>query len=472
MQIKRFEAADMTEALRLVKREFGDDAVILSAKEVRPRGFFSALRKKSVEITAAADYPNDESRETAAFPGLLAQQLDTESENDRVSLSAASATIKPFVPQTNPAFHPTPIRKNRRMFTETKDLAIQRQPISDCSDMSPDNTVSKTSGAAANTDTTAIATGRQPPETTALIEKPFYQADSGQSIIALVGPSGAGKSATVAKLARHCVAVEKKRTGLISLDRFRIGANGMLAAVARLMNLPLAIVYDADQLQTAIKDLAEADVVMIDTPGMGASDSSLMAEVGSLLGKAHADEIHLVVNATVRDEVLAATAKTFLPVGVNRLLLTHMDEIENSGAVLKLQEKINLPLSFFGDGVDLFTNLQQASLDRLNSYCGNVQCAGHRVTAFPGKTDRLNVQATGHRDTSGSEKYVANCNSELFHHLTCKSVKRINAENIAAFDSIEQALSNGFKPCRACCSIGRLRKPIASTFGYQRASAI
>jgi flagellar biosynthesis protein FlhF len=57
MQIKRFEAADMTEALRLVKREFGDNAVILSAKEVRPGGFFSALRKKSVEITAATDYP-------------------------------------------------------------------------------------------------------------------------------------------------------------------------------------------------------------------------------------------------------------------------------------------------------------------------------------------------------------------------------------------------------------------------------
>jgi flagellar biosynthesis protein FlhF len=39
MQIKRFEAEDMTEALRLVKRDFGDDAVILSAKEVRPGGF-------------------------------------------------------------------------------------------------------------------------------------------------------------------------------------------------------------------------------------------------------------------------------------------------------------------------------------------------------------------------------------------------------------------------------------------------
>jgi flagellar biosynthesis GTPase FlhF len=67
MQIKRFEADDMTEALRLVKRECGDEAVILSAKEVRPGGFFSALRKKRVEITAATDYPMNHARESDRF---------------------------------------------------------------------------------------------------------------------------------------------------------------------------------------------------------------------------------------------------------------------------------------------------------------------------------------------------------------------------------------------------------------------
>ena len=88
MQIKRFEAADMTEALRLVKREFGDDAVILSAKEVRPGGFFSALRKKSVEITAATDYPVDKGGKRNDFSGLLSKHLNTDAETDRVSLSS------------------------------------------------------------------------------------------------------------------------------------------------------------------------------------------------------------------------------------------------------------------------------------------------------------------------------------------------------------------------------------------------
>jgi methylphosphotriester-DNA--protein-cysteine methyltransferase len=67
---------------------------------------------------------------------------------------------------------------------------------------------------------------------------------------------------------------------------------------------------------------------------------------------------------------------------------------------------------------------------------------------------------------------VANRNSELFHHPTCKSVKRINAENIAAFNSAEQAMDEGFKPCRACCDISMIRKPVTEGVGYQRARAI
>jgi len=35
MQIKRFEAKNMTEALRLVKKELGSEAVILSARSLK-----------------------------------------------------------------------------------------------------------------------------------------------------------------------------------------------------------------------------------------------------------------------------------------------------------------------------------------------------------------------------------------------------------------------------------------------------
>jgi flagellar biosynthesis GTPase FlhF len=56
MQIKRFEAKTMTAALKMVKDEFGPEAVILSARTLRQnRGLFGAARSSGVEVTAAMD---------------------------------------------------------------------------------------------------------------------------------------------------------------------------------------------------------------------------------------------------------------------------------------------------------------------------------------------------------------------------------------------------------------------------------
>lgn len=51
MQVKKFEATSMQEALRVIKREMGPNAIILSVKENRKR--FGIMSKASVEVTAA-----------------------------------------------------------------------------------------------------------------------------------------------------------------------------------------------------------------------------------------------------------------------------------------------------------------------------------------------------------------------------------------------------------------------------------
>ena len=56
MQIKRFEAKNMTTALRLIKDELGPDAVVLSARSMRKgKGFFGSMKYAGVEVTAAID---------------------------------------------------------------------------------------------------------------------------------------------------------------------------------------------------------------------------------------------------------------------------------------------------------------------------------------------------------------------------------------------------------------------------------
>ena len=466
MQIKRFESSDMTEALRLVKREFGDNAVILSAKEIRPGGFFSALRKKSVEITAATDYPVDDSRDSDEFSGLLAEHLNGEEESDRVSLSSSPKTLMPFVRKAPEFSHQPPVAERQRTQQVRKVSIKEQELIPDAvkSDMEIKRRRREDEG--------SIAKRTLNSDSNRMIAEPFYRDIEAQKIIALVGPCGVGKTTAVAKLAWHCLVDEKKRTGLISLDRFRIGANGMLARTANIMNLPLTIVHDAGQLQSALTDLRDVDVVLIDTPGISSKDSSMMDDICALLRFADPDETHLVVSATVRDDVFEATVNAFSPLGVNRLLFTRMDEHIREGVALNLLKKGGLPSSFYSDGVDLFDGLQESAADKLAGFLPNSEPAGGRVTVFSRKREQIKTGSVSCDDNSDSVHYVANRNSELFHHPTCKSVKRINAENITAFKNLEQAMDEGFKPCRACCDISMIRKSVNGSFGFQRASAL
>src|SRR5262252_3857169 len=76
MYVKRFEAADMAEALRLVKLELGPDAVILSTRQIKKGGgAFGIFGRSFVEVTAAVDreavdplQPAPQSRALAAAP--------------------------------------------------------------------------------------------------------------------------------------------------------------------------------------------------------------------------------------------------------------------------------------------------------------------------------------------------------------------------------------------------------------------
>jgi methylphosphotriester-DNA--protein-cysteine methyltransferase len=47
---------------------------------------------------------------------------------------------------------------------------------------------------------------------------------------------------------------------------------------------------------------------------------------------------------------------------------------------------------------------------------------------------------------------VANHNSILFHHPECAWAKRIKPENRIVFQSVEDAASKQYIPCKTCCS--------------------
>ncbi len=471
MQIKRFEAADMTEALRMVKREFGDDAVILSAKAVRAGGFFNPLRKKQVEITAAKDHPechDDADREPAndaarshdrpgdGFSGLLLDRLAAESTGDRVCLS--SSAFRQALPDRRPA--------TDEPATTDEPAPAGENACAAASALAGDARQSRGGNPAA-------LVARTPWHSDHRVSVPFDRHAHQRQTIALVGRCGAGKSTTVAKLACYCHVTAKRQLGLISLDRFRIGANAMLARVAKLMDQPLIVVRDVRQMQSALNDLAHVDVVLIDTPGIGPADHDVLDDVRRMLAVAQPDETHLVVNASVREDVFDATVNAFSRMGADRLLPTHLDEIASTGVPAQLLKASPLPCAFYCDGIDLFNDLHPTGFDRITPVGSALaKPAAGQVTPLNRRRHAEPVLRSTDDRGSHAVQFVANRNSEMFHHSSCKSVKLINSENITVFDNVEGAMAAGFKPCRACCDVSGIKRSTTGAYGHSQARAI
>lgn len=73
MEVKKFEAATLAEALKVVKRALGPEAIILSTKN--NRGGWGLMNKASVEVTATVS-SEAFSRKANAESGLTESQRE------------------------------------------------------------------------------------------------------------------------------------------------------------------------------------------------------------------------------------------------------------------------------------------------------------------------------------------------------------------------------------------------------------
>src|SRR3954470_3548672 len=84
MQVKKFEAATMAEALKVIKRELGPEAIILSTKHIKSG--FGLMSKASVEVTAAV--AEKDLRKKAAAEKNLPQDVKEKIWNSKASKQA------------------------------------------------------------------------------------------------------------------------------------------------------------------------------------------------------------------------------------------------------------------------------------------------------------------------------------------------------------------------------------------------
>ncbi|HQS81901.1 MAG TPA: flagellar biosynthesis protein FlhF [Thiobacillus sp.] len=164
---------------------------------------------------------------------------------------------------------------------------------------------------------------------------------------ALVGSTGAGKTTTLAKLAARGVdAHGAGEVALVAADAYRIGAAAQLTVYADLLGIALHGVKDQTQLARLLPQLAAKKLVLIDTAGFAPTDPRVRQ--GQALDALGVRRL-LVISASQQGAAIEQ-AMTHFGQGAAACILTKLDETPQPGAALDSLIRHRLPLAYISGG--------------------------------------------------------------------------------------------------------------------------
>jgi flagellar biosynthesis protein FlhF len=424
MQIKRYRAADMHEALSKVKKDLGADAIILSTRQVRGGGgTFGLFGKPMLEVTAAREAPDGQEADPSALAALpqpareaLAARANPAllggSESDlmrqllaknRMETQGLLGPLQDDIYELKEILHAVgDTQKN----TIREDTALQqiRSEMADMRQLIQSLTAQSTSLRSADYPDNLVVlyqqltfNGLEEKFARRLVEESLKSiptkeledfsyvkiflarmlmkilrttggiqpAADQQRVIALVGPTGVGKTTTVAKLASEQMLKQGRQVALITIDTFRIAAVEQLKVYAKILGLPVTVVQKKAELQQAIASHAQADVIFIDTGGRSQRDDLQMAEIYKLFGGEENIEILLALSATTKDGDLTEITRRFSEIPLAGMLFTKLDESTGFGSIFNHSIRFKLPIAYLTTGQKVPEDIEVATKERL-----------------------------------------------------------------------------------------------------------
>lgn len=407
MQVKRFFAADMRQAMNRVKEELGADASILSTRKVAG----------GIELTAALDY-NVQSLPTRANPALEAELRKTK---EHIMQAQASMSLREEVAGT---------KRDRQLFDKVMahSTAIHQPAVAQYSSASQPS-VDQQELAQMRSELLGlrellemqlgtIAWGsvqhQQPKQAELwkrlqkmglpaelvgnLMQKVASETDQRQAwrmvlahlaheldtpakdplqhggVIALVGPAGMGKTTTLAKLAaRYVLEHGAQNVAIVSMDSFRIGAQEQLKTLGRILNVSVSHVEVGQSLEQALRPLQKKRLVLIDTAGLPAQDPMLAMQLDSLAARGIQAKNYLVLAATSQAQVLKAAWHAYKRCGLAGCIITKLDEAVSMGEALGMAICHNLAVAYTTDGPRIPDDIQASRSHQLVSRAVRMQ---------------------------------------------------------------------------------------------------
>tara|TARA_R110002095_G_scaffold214669_2_gene207165 strand:- start:1105 stop:2196 length:1092 start_codon:yes stop_codon:yes gene_type:complete len=311
MKLKTYICQSMDEALRKIRSELGDDAIIIS----------SLNEGDSIRVTAACEH--------------IPQNLDAPPKPQEPQYTALETknTLCQML-----SYHGVPTNISEDLISETCKLS---QSILEC------------------------GIGAVFKELYTFSPLKFSPKTTQPNQIMLAGPVGVGKTVTLAKIATEYRLLDKK-VALISADYLKAGATEQIQAYATALEVPLTLVQTPTQLENLLSQGINGTTYLIDTPGTNPLNPSEISHLTDFILAAK-QAPYLVLSAGADPYEMQETASAFKDLGSTRFFMTRFDAAKRFGGLLSILFKERLEFTAMSCGPEIGSRLKEAQSDNLVS---------------------------------------------------------------------------------------------------------
>lgn len=341
-----FSGPSFTAALRDVKRELGEDALILGTRELSGGG---------VEITAATDVDRVERPMPDPPPPTGARLREASRGDDVLALLSSFGAQLRRVERQLPAASRQGARVEAALDPEALQLAdtLSNHGLVEtlAHRVAVDFGERRGDGASFDDAIAAAIVG----------VLPAAEAGPLPNVRFVVGPTGSGKTTTIAKLAAEAVLAGEGSPLLLNADTMRIGAGEQLAGVARALDLEVKNVLGLREMKKTLASADPSRLVYVDTAGLS-SDAEIVGSVRALVESCEAPSaVTAVVSATTSKSALQRAWLQMETLHPESFAVTHVDESDEPGTACSWLGEVGVPLRWLGTGQRVPEDLVEAS---------------------------------------------------------------------------------------------------------------
>ncbi len=339
MNIKRYLVKNMKEALFLIKKDLGSDAIIVSSHKVREKGLRGLFMPAKLEVTAVLEKmePDEVKAELGQIRNLLIRfsesPIHPDNNNSRIMNESVLSEIKHCL-------------LNMEIDEHIVDLLLKDIEL----------------------DRSKEQIKQEIQDRLLSIFKPATPKNLKTKIMAFVGAPGVGKTTTMAKIGAIYSLFNSFNIAFITIDTFRVGAIEQMKIYGDIIGASVDIVMSPDELREAVDRNSHKDLILIDTTGRPSKNLYQLKELKAFLEVLDLADIYLVMNATTQKRDMIQIINDYKITAYSKMIISKIDETVTPGSILNAAYYTGLPIAYITNGQDVPDDIEVANPKLLAGY--------------------------------------------------------------------------------------------------------